>query len=68
MERQYQTEVYELNKFDNKITKPLPLQIRQFRNRWIKRINKLNELLREEQGQMQEECIRKTAQVKRNEK
>jgi hypothetical protein len=61
LKRQYETEVYELNKFDSKITKPLPLQIHHFRNRWIKRINKLDELLREEQRKMQKECIRTTA-------
>lgn len=52
-QQQYEIEVIELNKFDTKNTKPLPLQIRHFRNRWIKRINKLkDELLREKQGQM----------------
>lgn len=61
LKRQYETEVYELNKYDSKTTKPLPLQIHHFRNRWIKRINKLDELLREEQRKMQKECIRTTA-------
>lgn len=61
LEQQYAYEKSELNNFDSKTTKPLPLQIHHFRNRWIKRINKLNELLRQKQREMQKECIRTTA-------
>ena len=57
LKRQYELEMYELNKYDNRNKQPLPLQIHHFRNRWIKRINKLKlkyELLRTEQREMQE--------------
>lgn len=57
LKRQYEIELYELNKYDNRNKEPLPLQIHHFRNRWIKRINKMKlkyELLRAEQREMQE--------------
>jgi hypothetical protein len=59
----YQKELSELKQWDSKITKPLPPIIQHWRNRWVKRINRLYEqhvinVLREEQRTTQDKATR----------